>query len=148
MFPTATHHIESLAAPRRPGVDPLGLEVREIMTPGVTSVVEDASLRQVYRALTAHHIHAILILGLVDGRPLGWVTASGLLEWMGGDDTIRPARDAVTEEPETMFWRVARVIAEALLRRPDVSRLLVQRGPGVLPEGVVSEMDIVALRLP
>lgn len=149
MISTATHRNELLTAPpRRPAGDPLDWEVRTIMTPGVTALVEDASLHQVYRALAAHQTHAILVVGLVDGRPLGWVTASGLLDWIESDDTLRPARDAITEEPVTIDPGATASDAVALLRRPDVSRLLVQRGPSVLPEGVVTDIDLVALRLP
>lgn len=144
----ATHRNEFLTAPDRSGGRPLDREVREIMSPGVTSVVEDASLRQVYRALVAHRVHAILVLGLTDGRPVGWVTASGLLGWIDTDATMRPARDAVTEEPATIEPSATAAEAVAALSRSGVSRLLVQRGPGVLPEGVVTEMDLVALQLP
>ena len=147
-MPTATYRNEFLAAPRRPAGDPLDWEVREIMSPGVTSVVEDASLRQVYRALAAHRVHAILVLSLADGRALGWVTAKGLLGWIGADETMRPARDAITEEPLTINPSATAAEAIALLSGRDVSHLLVQRGPGMLPEGVVTEMDLVALRLP
>ena len=134
-MPTATHRNEFLAAPRRAAADPLHSEVREIMSPGVTSVVEDASLRQAYRALQAHRVHAILVLGLADGRPLGWVTAKGLLGWIGADDTMRPARDAIAEDPLTIDPSATAAEAISLLARPEVSRLLVQRGPGVLPGG-------------
>lgn len=147
MLPTATHRNEFLAAPRRPASGALDWEVREIMSPGVISVVEDASLRQVYRALVVHRVHAMLVLSLTDGRPLGWVTAKGLLGWIGADDTMRPARDAITEEAITIGPSATAAEAVALLGRPDTSRLLVQRGPGVLPEGVVTEMDLVALQL-
>lgn len=144
----ATHRNEFFAAPGRLGTRPLDREVREVMSPGVTSVVEDASLHQVYRALVAHHVHAILVLGLTDGRPIGWVTATGLLGWIDSDASMRPARDAVTEEPVTIEPSATAAEAVAVLSRPGISHLLVQRGPGMLPEGVVTEMDLVALQLP
>ena len=134
--------------PRRRAGAPLGWEVREIMTPGVTTVVEDASLRHVYRALAVHQVHAILVVSLTDGRALGWVTASGLLGWIGEDSTMRPARDAISEEPVTIAPSATAAEAVSLLSRPDASRLLVQRAPDVLPEGVVTAMDLVALELP
>ena len=111
-------------------------------------MVEDASLRHAYRALVTHQVHAILVFGLADGRPLGWVTAGGLLGWIGADSTMRPARDAVTEEPIIIAPSATAAEAVSLLARSDTSRLLVQRGPGVLPEGVVTEMDLVGLQLP
>ena len=148
MISRATHRNEFLAAPAGRTGDPLELEVRQIMSPGVTSIVEDASLRQAYRALVTHQMHAILVVGLTDGRALGWVTAKGLLDWIDADETMRPARDAITEKPVTIDPSATAAEAVALLSRPEVSCLLVQRRPDMLPEGVVTEMDLVALRLP
>jgi CBS domain-containing protein len=69
--------------------DYLETPVRDFMTPGVLVIAEDATLRQVYRALVAHSIHAVLVVGRNEGRPLGWVTARGLLGWIGQD--LRPS---------------------------------------------------------
>ena len=43
--------------------------VRAIMRPGVISIPEDASLRQAMRAMAAHAVHAVLIVGARDGTP-------------------------------------------------------------------------------
>lgn len=68
----------------------LDMEVRELMTPGVVSIVEDASLTQVHRALGASGREALTALG-----------------------------------------------------QPRVSHLLVQRHAEALPEGVISELDLI-----
>jgi len=69
------------------------------MTPGVVTIVEDASVKQARRALKAHAVHAVLVVGRDQGRPLGWVTARGLLSWVDRDESLAHARDAITEPP-------------------------------------------------
>jgi CBS domain-containing protein len=43
------------------------ITAREIMTPGVVAIVEDASLKQAFNAMAAHAVHAVLILGRDQG---------------------------------------------------------------------------------
>lgn len=119
--------------------------VREFMRPGVIAVSEDASLRQAERAMVRHGVHAILLLGRQNGRPLGWVTARGLLPWMTEELSLVPASRGVTETPT--YIEPAATAHEALraLSEPGVSHLLVSRLPGEPPQGVVSEVDLVAL---
>jgi CBS domain-containing protein len=120
-------------------------EVREIMTPGVVTIVEDASVRQARRAMLAHRVHGVLVVGRSEGKPLGWVTARGLLGWVGRDESIAAAREAITESPSSIGPSVRVSDAVRELSQPGVSRLLVQRRPDVLPEGVVSEVDLLKL---
>src|SRR4051794_35235208 len=80
---------------------PMTREVREVMTPGVVTIVEDASVKQARRAIHAHRVHAVLVLGRERGRPLGWVTARGLLSWVDREESLAHARDAITEPPTT-----------------------------------------------
>src|SRR5437773_966855 len=44
------------ASDHLPSADPMDYEVRQLMTPGVVTIVEDASLVQVYRALVTHRV--------------------------------------------------------------------------------------------
>lgn len=120
-------------------------EVREVMTPGVVTIVEDASVRQARRAICAHGVHGVLVVGRSEGRPLGWVTARGLLAWIGRDESMAAAREAVSEQPAAI--EPSARIAEAVraLSQPGVSHLLVQRREGVLAEGVVSDVDLLKL---
>jgi len=128
-----------------PTVDYLDREVRAVMTPGVVAISDDASLRQAYRALTTHRIHAILIMGATTGRPLGWVTARGLLAHVIRDDSMVSVRDAITHEPASV--RPSSTVRQALtaLEQPGISQLLVSRVPGGPPEGVLSDLDVIAL---
>jgi CBS domain-containing protein len=41
------------------------------MTPGILTIVEHASLTQVRRAMKHHGVHAVLVVGQEQGRPLG-----------------------------------------------------------------------------
>jgi len=78
-------------------------------------------------------------------RPLGWVTSRGLLRWADRDIALCSARDAVTEAPVAIDPSATAREALALLERADASRLLVVRGDGVVPEGVVADVDLLRL---
>jgi CBS domain-containing protein len=121
------------------------LEVREAMTPGVLTIVEDASVRQARRAMQAHRVHAVLVVGSSQGRPVGWITARGLLGWVDSDESMAYARDAVTESPAWIEPGASVVEAVRAMLQPGVTHLLVQRRADRLPEGVLSELDLLAL---
>lgn len=123
----------------------LGREVRELMTPGVVTIAEDASVKQARRAMRAHRVHAVLVLGADQGRPLGWVTARGLLNWIERDETLACARDAITEAPATITPSASVREAIRAILQPGVTHLLVQDRPGRAPEGVVTDSDLLAL---
>jgi CBS domain-containing protein len=123
----------------------LDTEVRDAMTPGVITISEEASLHQVYRALVAHRVHSVLVVGHTTGRPLGWVTARGLLSWTTRDTSLAHARDAITHQPATI--QPSATVREALtaLSQPGISQLLVAQRPDIAPEGVLSDLDVVAI---
>ena len=125
--------------------DYLETPVREFMTPGVLAIAEDASLGHVCRAMVAHSIHAVLVLGRNEGRPLGWVTARGLLGWVGRDQALSSARDAITERPVAIEPGATARDALTALSQAGTSHLLVSGRSDATPEGVVSELDVVAL---
>jgi CBS domain-containing protein len=137
----STHSRANLEEPQHH----LNKMVREIMTPGVVAIVEDASLRQTYRCMVCHGVHAVLTVGAANRRPLGWITARGLLSWMSTEHELICARDAVTERPRAI--EPSATVSEAIvaLSRPDTTRLLVAVSADSFPEGVVSELDIIAL---
>jgi len=115
------------------------------MTPGVVTIVEDASVRQARRAMRAHGVHAVLVVGRSQGRPIGWVTARGLLSWAERDETMAFAREAVTEAPTSIDPSASVREAVRAISQPGVTHLLVQHHPDRLPEGVISEVDLLAL---
>jgi CBS domain-containing protein len=125
--------------------DHLDTPVRDIMTPGVLTIAEDASLRHAYRALVAHSVHAVLVVGRSEGKPLGWITARGLLAWVGRDQGLASARDAITERAATIEPSASAREALTALGQAGTSHLLVCRQRDAAPEGVISDLDIVAL---
>jgi len=127
------------------GGDQLDIQVREIMSPGVVTVPEDVALRHVFRAMARHRVHAVLIVGRGSGRPLGWVTARGLLAWVKLDTALAPACSAVTERPVTIDPSATAREAIGKLSVAGTTHLLVSRGDDVAAEGVLTELDVVSL---
>jgi CBS domain-containing protein len=119
--------------------------VREFMCPGVIAMSEDASLGQAERAMVRHGVHAILLLGRTTGQPVGWVTTRGMLQWLNRDLGLLPARQGVTEPPVYIEPGATAQEAVAALSEPGVSHLLVARAPGETPQGVVADIDLIAL---
>jgi CBS domain-containing protein len=89
---------ERFSLPDALGSELLDREVGDVMTPGCVAISEDASVAQAAAALSAHRVHAVLIVGAVNGTPLGWVTARGLLGWLDRDRSVVSAREAVLSE--------------------------------------------------
>jgi CBS domain-containing protein len=123
----------------------LSTPVRDFMRPGVITIAEHASLLDAKRAMTRHGVHAVLVVGEADGRPLGWVTDSGLLPWLERDLGAIQASHAITEpahyiEPASTAHDAVEALAE-----PGVSHLLVCPVAGGTPHGVVAPLDLVEL---
>jgi CBS domain-containing protein len=119
--------------------------VREFMRPGVIAVSEDASLGQAERAMVRHGVHAILLLGRKSGRPVGWVTTRGMLQWLNHDLGLVPASQGVTEPPVFIEPGATAEDAVEALTQPGVTHLLVSRAPGETPQGVVADIDVISL---
>jgi CBS domain-containing protein len=131
--------------PSHLGGDHLDTPVRDVMTAGVVTISEDASLAQVLRALRAHEVHAVLVSGSRHGKPLGWITARGLLAWMGSDASLVRARDLVTEQPQTIDPLATAREAVVALSRAETTHLLVASRDDRAPEGVLTAVNLVAL---
>jgi CBS domain-containing protein len=132
------HHAER-------GGDHLQIAVRDLMTPGVVTISEDASLLQALRAIRAHDVHAVLVVGAREQKPIGWITVDGLLHWIGQDASLLCARDALSEEPTVIDPLATARDALAALSEPGTQHLLVCRQPGGAPEGVVTAVNLVTL---
>jgi predicted transcriptional regulator len=123
------------------GADALELDVHDVMTAGVITVDEDATLEEAVQVMAANRIHAVLVVGIRSGTALGWVTTRGLLAHVGGAAATR-VTDAITEEAKTIVPDASVRTAIYALSFPDVSRLLVRRRGSGLWEGVVTEYDV------
>jgi CBS domain-containing protein len=139
-FPT--RRLERSGTARELGQDLLDREVREFMTPGCVAISEDATVAQAADALAAHRVHAVLVVGALNGTPLGWVTARGLLGWLGRDRSLTSAREAITEQVATVEPSQSLRAALSAFALAGTTRLLVCRTPHVFPEGVLTEFDL------
>ena len=117
--------------------------VRAFMRPGVVTVAEDASVFQVQRAMVAHGVHAVLITAA--GGPLGWVTVSGLMQWLEKEPALFPAAAAISEKVVYIPPGASARDAVRMLAEPEVGHLLVSPRTTTSPQGVVSEIDLVRL---
>jgi CBS domain-containing protein len=90
-------------------------------------------------------VHAVLVVGQKRGRALGWVTARGLLRWTERDESLASTRDAVTAPPATIEPGASVHEPLRAIQQPGVSHLLLQQSPAGMPEGVVSELDLLGL---
>ena len=124
---------------------PLSLdnEVRDVMTHGVVSIPGDASLRDAHEALVAHEVHALLVTDRHTAAPLGWITARGLLLAAARRTIAHTAQEAITEPVHTISPTASLARAMGLLLDTNVSHLLVSPRESAMPEGVVSEIDLV-----
>jgi CBS domain-containing protein len=120
-------------------------EVREIMTPGVVSIPGDASLKQVYGALAAHDVHAVLVVERKSGKALGWINTGGLLAWAVKGRAHHTAAQAVCEPVHTISPSATVGDAVELLLKPGVSHVLVAHHGASSGEGVLSDTDVVRL---
>jgi signal-transduction protein with cAMP-binding, CBS, and nucleotidyltransferase domain len=66
---------------------------------------------------------------------------------VGRDEALVSARDAITERPEQIDPNATAREAVTALSQAGVSHLLVCRSEQAMPEGVVSDLDLVALEV-
>jgi CBS domain-containing protein len=121
----------------------LGSRARDLMTPGVIAISEEASVAQAERSLLSHGRHGVLVVARDTGRPLGWVTARGLLSWLQRDKQLARARDAITEPAVSVHPFDSPTDVIELMDRENVGQVLVSHDPGEAPEGVIAVLDIV-----
>jgi CBS domain-containing protein len=117
-------------------------EVREFMSPGCVTISEHASVADAAAALARHRVHGVLVVGGNHGTPLGWVTARGLLDWVGRDRTGATATQAITEQVTAIGPREPLRVALYALSLAGTTRLLVRHKPHHLPEGVITDFDL------
>ena len=110
----APSRLGCMNSPAQDAVDPptplfdegaLELDVGDVMTTGVVTVRDDATLDEAVDAMAAHRIHAMLVVGTRAGTALGWINTRGLLGLIGW--TATPATEAITEEPKSIEPRPA-----------------------------------------
>jgi CBS domain-containing protein len=116
--------------------------VCEFMTPGCIVISEAATVADAAKVISEQRIHAVLVVGAKNGTPLGWITARGLLGWLGRDRSLAPARDAITEQVTAVDPQERVRVALYALSLAGTTHLLVRRKPHKLPLGVLSDFDL------
>jgi CBS domain-containing protein len=119
----------------------LALEAQDVMTPGVVTVCDDATLGDAVDAMADHRIHAVLVVDRESGTPLGWITARGLLAKVGCDPGMA-AGDAVDEQARSIEPDATLRAAIYALALPGVTRLLVRTRGEAVPAGVITDYDL------
>ena len=117
--------------------------MRAFIRPGVVTLEDYVSLLQVQRAMIAHAVHAVLIVGT--GGPVGWITAGGLLPWLGQQPALYSASSALSEKAVQIAPAASAADALQALTDPAISHLVVSARADTPPQGVVSEIDLVRL---
>lgn len=117
-------------------------EVADLMTPGCVVISQAASVADAAKAMAAHKVHAVLVVGGSNGTPLGWVTHRGLLGWVGRDRSVARASEAITEQVRAIPAHESVRTALYALSLSGTTRLLVRSKPNQLPEGVLSDFDL------
>jgi CBS domain-containing protein len=120
----------------------LDREVADFMTPGCVVISEVASVADAAKAMAAHDVHAVLVVGARNGTPLGWVTHRGLLGWIGRDRSLARATEAITEQVRAIPAHECVRTALYALSLSGTTRLLVRSRPNVMPLGVLSDFDL------
>ena len=116
--------------------------VCNFMTPGCTVISEKATVADAAAVIAQQRVHAVLVVGADNGTPLGWITARGLLGWLGRDRSLAPARDAITEQVTAVDPQERVRVALYALSTAGTTHLLVRRKPHKLPLGVISDFDL------
>jgi CBS domain-containing protein len=121
--------------------DALELDVRHVMSPGVVTISDDATVGEAVDAMAVHRVHAILVVGGRSGTSLGWVTTRGLLGFVGRD-AWTPVSEAITERVTAIPPGASVRSAIYALSLAGVTRLLVRRRSLDAAEGVITDFDL------
>ena len=113
------------------------------MRHGVVSVSQSATLDAVARAMREHAVHGVLVVA-DDGELLGWVTARGLLRHPAVQWHHLGAGGAVDEPCIHVVPSASLAAAIESMVAGAVSHLAVVRPGSRTPDGVVSDIDLVA----
>jgi CBS domain-containing protein len=136
--------------PARPSSSARGLDqarVGQVMHPGVTTCVADASLLIVARSMAEHRVHCIAVAGVKrPGQQLTW----GLI---GDLDLVVALHRGALDQPAATIAATAPIAvdegesldrAAALMVEHDTGHVVVTGGSG-LPSGMLSTLDVASV---
>lgn len=128
-----------LAEPR------LNRPLRDLMSPGVVAVPDSSSLRTAFCAMRHHGVHAVLVCHHADGVPLGWITSRALLLHDTTELALFSAREAIDEPFADLPASATAAEAVGQMRANGTARVAVRSDGARLPEGVVTDLDLIGL---
>ena len=117
--------------------------VSDIMRCGVVTISEATTLEGAARVMREHAVHGVLVVA-DDGELLGWVTARGLLAHHAEDWRRRKVREAISEPCVRVAASSPVPTAIAAMLDAAATHLVVIRPGSTMPDGVVSDLDLVA----
>ena len=109
------------------------------------TVSDGATLHQVRHTMTGNGVDAVLVVGRVNGSPLGWITATGLLAHLDDDPFATRAVDLISEQPNVIGPGEPLRNAATMLAAPGVTHLLVSGGRSFA--GVLTARDLLHVAL-
>ena len=141
--PTSPSLAEQLATPgaRVPALD---RSADDVMTAGVVALPVTAPLDLAAKAMAAHQVHGVLVVSC-EGRPCGWVTSDQVVKHVGQAYLLDWAVDAIGEKFVTVTPSTSVRKVLDLLTAPGVSRVAVGTRAGLMPQGVITDLDIAQL---
>lgn len=134
---------EQLAAPGA-RVAALDRTAEEVMTPGVVALPVTASLDRTAQTMTHHNIHGVLAM-TCEGKPTGWVTIEAIAPRLGRNHDLDWAVDVIGEAYVTVPPSCPMREVMARLHETGVARVAVSKNPDLMPEGVISSLDVAEL---
>ena len=114
------------------------------MTPGVVALPVTASLDRTAAVMAHHKVHGILAMSC-EGRPAGWVTIDAITPRLGRNHDLDWAVDAIGEPYVTVRRSSSMREVISRLGEEGVDRVAVSDRPDLMPEGVISGLDIASL---
>ena len=122
-------------------ISELSLEARDVMTTGVVTISDAATLEEAVDAMAEHRIHAVLVIGARTGAPLGWVNTRGLLGFSASTSGRRRRRPSPTAEVDRADGHAALGDLRARASGRDAAVGTAFRA-NQEPEGVISDYDL------
>lgn len=124
--------------------------VADAMHPGVLYCEPDASLTDVARMMATHHVHCVVVMGVVHDAPiesLAWGIVSDLDLLQGGiRDAAEPTARAMAKQPLiTVASTMALREAGELMLAHSVAHVVVVQPANQRPIGVLSTADIAGV---
>jgi len=94
--------------------------------------------------MAAHRVHGVLVVSC-EGRPCGWVTSDQVMKHVGKSYLLDWAVDAIGEKFVTVNPSASVRKVLDLLTAPGVSRVAVGTRAGLMPQGVITDLDVAQL---